>query len=120
MNCAASLAFVLGNGVAFSYGYHEMCEVKSMLRGAARLLTLIFTEVILFVSIFIFQGSGIFGHLIDLILQLLFLAIYRLKFHPLAKYPGPVLARITDLYSVYHCWLGDNHLKFYSLHCEYG
>ena len=28
--------------------------------------------------------------------------IYRLKFHPLSKYPGPTLAAITDLWWAYH------------------
>ncbi len=46
--------------------------------------------------------------------------VHILTFHPLAKYPGPLWARMTDWYSVYHCWLGDRHLDFYQLHCKYG
>jgi cytochrome P450 len=48
------------------------------------------------------------------------LVLYRLVLHPLAKYPGPLLGRITDWYSVYHAWKGTRHLDFYRLHREYG
>ena len=46
--------------------------------------------------------------------------VYRLHFHPLAKYPGPLLGRITDWYSVYHASTGQKHLDFYRLHQKYG
>ncbi|PLB46284.1 cytochrome P450 [Aspergillus steynii IBT 23096] len=51
---------------------------------------------------------------------LLALPIYRLTFHPLANYPGPWLAAVTDLYTVYHCLAGDRHLDFLRLHEKYG
>ncbi|TVY17733.1 Cytochrome P450 monooxygenase apf7 [Lachnellula arida] len=47
-------------------------------------------------------------------------ALYRVYFHPLAKYPGPFFAKITDWYTVYHCVIGDHHLQLYKLHEEYG
>jgi hypothetical protein len=46
--------------------------------------------------------------------------IYRLTLHPLAKYPGPFLAKITDVYLAYHAWKGDRHLEFYRCHEKYG
>lgn len=47
-------------------------------------------------------------------------ALYLLKFHPLAKHPGPWLGAITDWYTVYHCLIGDRHLDFHRLHLRYG
>ncbi|TDZ13988.1 Cytochrome P450 monooxygenase AKT7 [Colletotrichum spinosum] len=48
------------------------------------------------------------------------IVVYRLFFHPLAKYPGPFLAKITDGYQLYHAWKGDRHLDFHRLHNKYG
>jgi hypothetical protein len=47
-------------------------------------------------------------------------AYYRLYLHPLAKYPGPLIARLTDWYNVYHCFKGDRHIDFVHLHQRYG
>ncbi|OCL05749.1 cytochrome P450 [Glonium stellatum] len=46
--------------------------------------------------------------------------IYRLTLHPLAKYPGPFLAKITDCYLAYHAWKGDRHLEYWRCHEKYG
>ncbi|KAK0737977.1 cytochrome P450-like protein [Schizothecium vesticola] len=48
------------------------------------------------------------------------LVVYRLFFHPLAKYPGPFLAKLTDGYMLYHAWKGDRHLEFWRMHETYG
>lgn len=46
--------------------------------------------------------------------------VYQLFFHPLAKYPGPLLAKLTQWYDVYHAFIGDKHVLLYSLHQQYG
>ena len=51
---------------------------------------------------------------------MLAVVLYRLFLHPLAKYPGPRFAAITDWYSVYHCWIGDRHIDLYRLHLKHG
>lgn len=46
--------------------------------------------------------------------------VYNVYFHPYAKYPGPFLAKFTDLYSGYHAWKGDIHLDMWRCHQIYG
>lgn len=46
--------------------------------------------------------------------------MHRLFFHSLAKYPGPWLAKVTNLYSGYHAWKGDLHLDMWRCHEKYG
>ncbi len=40
--------------------------------------------------------------------------------HPLARYPGPLLGRLTDWYNFYHSLKGDRHVDFVQLHKQYG
>lgn len=47
-------------------------------------------------------------------------AVYVLYFHPLSKYPGPLLGRLTQWYDVYHAYKGDKHVNFLHLHEKYG
>ncbi|GIJ86437.1 hypothetical protein Asppvi_005326 [Aspergillus pseudoviridinutans] len=52
--------------------------------------------------------------------RLLIVSIYRLYFHPLAQYPGPLLCRISILPSLYYAWTGDRHLVVDKMHKAYG
>jgi hypothetical protein len=46
---------------------------------------------------------------------------YRLSpFHPLAKYPGPSLYKISKLFSAWACWRGDLNIMLKKLHDHYG
>ncbi|KAK0292415.1 hypothetical protein LTS00_007892 [Friedmanniomyces endolithicus] len=45
---------------------------------------------------------------------------YALYLHPLAKYPGPLLGRLTQCFDVYHAYKGDKHVLFHRLHQQYG
>lgn len=47
-------------------------------------------------------------------------AIYRLTFHPLAKYPGPLLDRITQWPEAISAWRLSRHLDLDRLHERYG
>ncbi|KAH7173134.1 cytochrome P450 [Fusarium flagelliforme] len=53
------------------------------------------------------------------ILLVILICIYRLFFHPYAKYPGPFLARLTSWYSVYHAYYGDLHIDIWMCHNKY-
>ncbi|TKX18516.1 cytochrome P450 monooxygenase-like protein 53 [Elsinoe australis] len=46
--------------------------------------------------------------------------IYRIFLHPLSKYPGPVLAKITDLWAVWHAWNGNLAQELARLHNKHG
>ena len=50
------------------------------------------------------------------------LAIYRLYFHPLSRFPGPKLAALTPWYEFYYDVIldGNFHWQLQKLHTRYG
>jgi hypothetical protein len=52
---------------------------------------------------------------------ILFTLMYRLSsFHPLAKYPGPTIAKTSKLWAAYLGATGDMHRYYKGLHDRYG
>lgn len=47
-------------------------------------------------------------------------ALHCLFFHPLSKYPGPILARFSGWPSFWHTIKGDRHIWLWQLHQVYG
>ncbi|KAJ5895675.1 hypothetical protein N7495_007366 [Penicillium taxi] len=54
------------------------------------------------------------------ILYVFYTIIFRLLFHPLAKYPGPWQAAITDWYAAFYVWRGNSHVMLLETHQKYG
>lgn len=52
--------------------------------------------------------------------QIILTAFYCLTLHPLATYPGPFLAKVSDAYSAYHGWNQSTHLDALRCHETYG
>lgn len=48
------------------------------------------------------------------------ISIYRVFFHRLRNFPGPVLASVSKLWHVAHCLDSKNHILMEKLHKEYG
>ncbi|KZP24238.1 cytochrome P450 [Athelia psychrophila] len=49
------------------------------------------------------------------------IVVYRLgPFHPLAKYPGPMMCKLSKLWMTYICTTGRQHIYYRSLHDKYG
>lgn len=57
---------------------------------------------------------------VSILLGLLSLALYRLHFHPLAHIPGPLICRLTSLWTYYHSYIGDEATLITSFHTTYG
>ncbi|OQU94838.1 hypothetical protein CLAIMM_01130 [Cladophialophora immunda] len=71
------------------------------------------------------QASGLICfvftfNLCYLVALCLSIAIYRLFFHPLRKYPGPILGKLSKFHFSYICGTGTSHRYLESLHQKYG
>lgn len=62
---------------------------------------------------FVLSGTLLIGYIISTV-------IYRLYFHPLAKYPGPFWSKISEFPSYWHGIKQDRHLWLYRIQEEYG
>ena len=60
---------------------------------------------------------SILGYLFALFASI---AARRLFFHRLQSFPGPILAKVSKLWHLYHCLDSRNHLVLDDLHNRYG
>ena len=67
------------------------------------------------------QASSLVPKLIALaLIYATTLCVYRLFFHPFARFPGPPLAKITTLHSAYYAWKGTIREDILQSHEKYG
>ncbi|KAK7959210.1 cytochrome P450 [Apiospora aurea] len=64
-------------------------------------------------------GSDLIRVLLALV-ALIFLVFFLHQRDPLKQYPGPVLARFTNLWRLYITWRGRSHVVIHELHKKYG
>lgn len=70
-------------------------------------------EGISYPNVFILTGSFLLAYVFAT-------AVYRLYFHPLAKFPGPFWAKLTTIPAWWHSRNQDRHLWLLSLQEQYG
>jgi hypothetical protein len=58
--------------------------------------------------------------IIVLALLVILLFLYPRHLHPLAKFPGPFLASLTNLWKIYHIWKGDLEKVLLECHQTHG
>lgn len=61
----------------------------------------------------VLSGTLLLGYIISTV-------IYRVYFHPLAKYPGPFWAKVSGFPSYWHALKQDRHLWLYRIQEQYG
>ncbi|KAI2601768.1 benzoate 4-monooxygenase cytochrome P450 [Hypoxylon sp. NC1633] len=54
------------------------------------------------------------------VLLALAVTVRRVYFHPYSNVPGPLLAKMSSIYSGYHSWKGTMHLDIQRCHLKYG
>ncbi|EPE08411.1 cytochrome p450 monooxygenase [Ophiostoma piceae UAMH 11346] len=65
-------------------------------------------------------GALVLGVLGSATLYTLWTVVYNLYFHPLARFPGPFLAKISPIYSIYGLARGRWPLDVHQVHLKYG
>lgn len=70
-------------------------------------------------SLYVCIHHGIVQYETKSYIKAFMICVYRLTCHPLSSYPGPVLAKITNLYAAYHAWKGDIHVDMWKCHQRY-
>ncbi|KII83948.1 hypothetical protein PLICRDRAFT_432908 [Plicaturopsis crispa FD-325 SS-3] len=116
-----AVIFAAGAGLACHFAFKSM-EPRRPLAHAVLLLVAPFVLSLILEESFEHRGQAFvltFGiYLASLVTSLV---VYRLSpFHPLARYPGPILCKLSKLWLAYKCLSGKQHIYYEELHNKYG
>lgn len=117
----ASAAGVLCHNLAFIHGEWHMHATSLLKLPVASFAAVAFFEAacqgLPLASALAASGVICSTYLICLFASMI---VYRMLFHRLRHFPGPVLAKVSKLWHVMHCLDSKNHLLLERLHQEYG
>jgi len=120
VQAAAAVAGSITHAVYFIHGYHDASAARIFLFYLLADVTLVSLAVR---EYGLFQGAATTATLSLWYFSGLFLSIagYRLFFHPLRKFPGPVVAKLSKtIYGPYMNRSGKMHLEQDKMHQKYG
>lgn len=63
--------------------------------------------------------TGLLLSIVVLLVYAFGTALYKIYFHPLSKYPGPFLCKLTDVYFAYMIYRGDVHVWLFEMQKRY-
>ena len=118
---AAGAAGVLIHNVAFIHGEWHLHAIKVLKFHAVAYTVLILLEATYNTSSWLTAtavGSQLFGMYTLCLLGSI--SVYRVFFHRLRSFPGPVLASVSKFWHVAHCLDSKGHLVLERLHHQYG
>ena len=118
---AASAAGVLIHNSIFIHGEWHMHTMEVLI-----LHTIAYAGVVIFEVVYhnfpllaaLVVSSQMFG--MYTLCLLASISVYRLFFHRLRGFPGPILAGVSKFWHVAHCLDSKNHILLEKLHQEYG
>lgn len=127
---ASPLRMRLYSAAALAFAFHHLALRKGEwhLKAPMLLTTWLMSYPLLLVAELVIGAKSFGGSALNTILTLgcftivsfASIAVYRLFFHQLGAFPGPVMARATKLWHARKCLQGKNYLVLDELHQKYG
>ena len=118
---AAGAAGVLIHNSVFIYGEWHLHATRVLETHALAYTCLVLVEAFYF-NISWFAALTVSSQMLGMygLCLMASMSIYRVFFHRLRHFPGPVLASVSKLWHVAHCLDSKSHILLEKLHNEYG